>query len=218
MIEVPYIYKMIQVFPPEEDQYISKCALEGRIWDAWMIPWAAQASKMGGAIVDVGANIGLDAVLFSCFAPVWAFEPVHHEILKHNVTGTLYPVAVEPYALSNHTGTSTVYLWDGPNKGACSLNSEIGQKSVQVELKRMDDVITGAVSFIKIDVEGHEMEVLEGARQIIERYKPVMCVETFEHLEDLKKFADEIGYIIQEAPEHNYILIFSKHLAQEHTS
>lgn len=203
---------MINVFPPEEDQYISRCALEGRVWDAWMIPWVAQASKMGGAIVDVGANIGLDSVLFSCFGPVWAFEPVHHEILRNNVTGTLYPVAVEPYALSNHTGTSTVYLWDGPNKGACSLNPENGQKSVDVQLKRMDDIVTGAVSFIKIDVEGHEMEVLEGARQIIERYRPILCVETFYHLEELKKFAEETGYIIHDAPENNFILIHLKRM------
>jgi FkbM family methyltransferase len=209
LIEVPYIYKVVKVFPPDKDEYISRCALQGRIWDSWMLPWLVQFSKSGGTFVDVGANIGLDTVLFSCFSKVIAFEPVHHDILKYNSENCIYPVTVHDCALSDHEGTADIYLYRGNNCGAPSLDvKHDGGDSIQVNLKRLDDVINDErVSFIKIDVEGHEMKVLEGAKNIIKKWRPALCVETFDHLDELQSFASEFGYMIRECPEHNYVLV-----------
>lgn len=208
MIEVPYIYKMIKVFPPEEDEYISLAALQGRIWDSWMLPWLAHASKRNGSFVDVGANIGLDTVLFSCFGKVHAFEPVHCDILRENAFGCANPVITYDCALSDHEGTAEISLYPGKNAGAHSLVvKHEGGDSKQVQLKRLDDIIDEPVSFLKIDVEGHEMEVLEGARKIIEQYHPMMCVESFYHVKELEEFGKQYGYSMLQIVENNFILL-----------
>ena len=42
---------------------------------------------------------------------------------------------------------------------------------------KLDDVLDGDIGFIKIDVEGHELSVLEGASSLIERCRPVLLIE-----------------------------------------
>ena len=50
-------------------------------------------------------------------------------------------------------------------------------RRVQVDVVRLDDVIAEPVGFIKIDVEGHELAVLEGAERILREHRPVLLVE-----------------------------------------
>ena len=65
------------------------------------------------------------------------------------------------------------------------------------EKKKLDDVITDRkIGFIKIDVEGHEKEVLIGAERIIKNNKPVMLIE-IEEKHSKKPIYDTINYIIK---------------------
>jgi FkbM family methyltransferase len=72
-----------------------------------------------------------------------------------------------------NTGIGTIESFNRLDK-----NPGIRQvESVDVEVRRLDDFQLGPVSFIKIDVEGHELEVLKGARQLLERNRPVLLIE-----------------------------------------
>ena len=48
---------------------------------------------------------------------------------------------------------------------------------MEIELRRLDDQGHGGVGFIKIDVEGHELAVIQGARRLLERDRPTLLVE-----------------------------------------
>jgi hypothetical protein len=64
------------------------------------------------------------------------------------------------------------------NFGAVSLEAAGSDRHEKVKVRRLDDVLpSGAVHFIKIDVEGMEREVIEGGRRLIEREKPILYVE-----------------------------------------
>jgi hypothetical protein len=51
-------------------------------------------------------------------------------------------------------------------------------QSYQCRLERLDDAIGGPVGFIKIDIEAHELPVLEGAAEILNRDRPVLLIES----------------------------------------
>jgi FkbM family methyltransferase len=132
--------------------------------------------------VEIGANIGQNC---SCMAyragpggSVLAFEP-HPEILSElrgNVA--LWPenrfarVRIEPVALSAEAGEA--WLDSGPefetNRGSAAINATAA-RGFKVRLARLDDYLREArqVGFCKIDVEGHELNVLRGATDLLKR-------------------------------------------------
>ena len=67
-------------------------------------------------------------------------------------------------------------------------------KSIKVNKKRLDDIIKKNVSFIKIDVEGHEKSVISGAKNLILKFKPTLLVE-IEQRHSGVNVKDTINYI-----------------------
>ncbi len=144
--------------------------------------------RPGQTVVEVGANIGAHTVgLAKRVGPsgtVFAFEPQRacFALLQaqialnqlHNVT-----------AFNEGSGAAECDLWlpridysRQGNFGGVSLQRSGTEQMEKVKVRRMDDVFAGAsVDLIKIDVEGMEREVIEGARQLIERSRPTLYVE-----------------------------------------
>ena len=81
-------------------------------------------------------------------------------------------------ALSNKTGSVDLLIPKGSkgfsNQGASlsSIKVQGEHKSISIEAKRLDEYNFLDVDFIKIDVEGHDHEVIEGARETIKKFKP----------------------------------------------
>jgi FkbM family methyltransferase len=139
----------------------------------------------GDVVVDVGANVGyltsLAAARAGSTGEVHAFEP-HPEVfalLQANValwsSAGVAPVTTHRMALSDHEGTGelNVSVNFHENMGLASLSESPAQASadelVSVEVKRLDDVIGDrSVGLLKIDVEGHEPEVLRGAVALLD--------------------------------------------------
>jgi FkbM family methyltransferase len=140
----------------------------------------------GGTSIDIGANKGLYAWLLSRLSDrVQAFEPNPkiYALLKHAV-----PANVETHevALSNKNGEADLILpihrtGRYSNQGATLQTRKLGPDGdfglVKVTQKRLDDYGFTDVGFVKIDVEGYELEVLEGAREMLERERPVLLIE-----------------------------------------
>lgn len=134
--------------------------------------------------VDVGANRGVwSEVLRRHSRCVHAFEP-NPKIFRLLHRGAGQGVTTHRIGLSDQPGVAELMVPRGArgysNQGA-SLNPEkIGgtaYRSVSVETRRLDDLDLGAVGFIKIDVEGHEMAVIAGAAETLRRYRPNLIVE-----------------------------------------
>ncbi len=92
-------------------------------------------------------------------------------------------VTVLPYAVSNKPGRAELVV-PRNKQGYCNNIGTLDSARfdgdvvrVSVETVCLDDQTLPNVGFIKIDVEGHELEVLEGCEQLIRRDHPVMLVE-----------------------------------------
>jgi FkbM family methyltransferase len=140
-------------------------------------------------VVDVGANIGVHAVHFAQFAragKVICFEPSRSTFatLLHNV-GDLTNVIPLNVALSDATGLQTFFVAaDNAYSGLKDTNRKPIVRRESIACFRGDEILSALlkherIDFIKIDVEGFEMQVLQGMRELIVRHRPVIFCEIF---------------------------------------
>jgi FkbM family methyltransferase len=140
--------------------------------------------------IDVGANWGGYVHFMQRYARrVVAFEPVPEfaSLLRAKFAKN---VTVEQIALSDCSGEVGLHIpvIDGVRAGGCSTISPeasatyAAHEVVPVRMGRIDDVYKGTVGFIKIDAEGHEQAVLNGAVATIRRCRPRMLVEIEERM------------------------------------
>jgi FkbM family methyltransferase len=135
--------------------------------------------------VDVGANCGLyTRKLARLSRKVHAFEPSHRmaEILRRTSAPN---VSVHEIALSDQIGEAELFIPKDNDQfvyGLASLEARTissGQEvaSARVPMARLDAIVHEDVGFVKIDVEGHELNVLSGAVRLLESSQPVFLVE-----------------------------------------
>jgi FkbM family methyltransferase len=141
-----------------------------------------------GLFVDVGAFIGTHSLYFALFCgahQVIAYEADPHTFaaLKSNVrtNGVEAIVTCINKALGAQEGMGSVVRWDQSNTSANYVRFSSANNRDQVEVVRLDDEVSARnaapVQLIKIDVEGAEVTVLKGAREVIDRSRPLLCVE-----------------------------------------
>lgn len=161
--------------------------------------------------LDVGAKTGMyTRRLVQHSSATVAFEPI--PVLAHMLARVFRGRArIERVALSDHEGTAvlrTPFDRRGtPRYGLSTIESENTFRSTQaskirevsVPTRRLDDYDLHGIGFIKIDVEGHEMSVLRGARRTLERDRPNVLIEAHDdHCEGavalVRKWLEGIGY------------------------
>ena len=131
--------------------------------------------------LDIGAATGMYSSHFAehsksviCFEAV---PPVYEQLIKikekHN------NVITHNLAVSNEIGTLDFYVDDKRLSNSSFQNLVEGQK-IQVETVTIDSLKLVDVGFIKVDVEGVELDVLNGASNTIDEYKPTCMVEVYE--------------------------------------
>jgi FkbM family methyltransferase len=139
----------------------------------------------GAVTVDVGANCGLYTRKLSRLSrKVHAFEPSHKmaELLRRTSASN---VSVHEIALSDHVGDAELFIPRDNGQliyGLASLEprdvtSGHAVMSTKVPIARLDAIVHEEVAFVKIDVEGHELNVLHGAADLLEHSQPVFLVE-----------------------------------------
>jgi FkbM family methyltransferase len=132
--------------------------------------------ESGSTVVDLGANIGYTALqmcgMIGSSGHLIAIEPDARNIkqlntnLKHN--GFAKRTEVHQLAISDHKGSAEFFLSDQPNLNAMQTGSTtIASEHVAVEsLDTFFENRTDFPSFIKMDVEGHEVEILDGGFEL----------------------------------------------------
>jgi FkbM family methyltransferase len=134
-------------------------------------------------VFDVGANAGYFSLLSGELgASVHAFEPNPsvRALLRRSVALGSGDITVVPAACSDREGTTALYLSDPGNTGMSSVAAQSG-RSVEVGLVTLDRYAHRAgvrPHLLKIDVEGHEREVLKGAGTLLEAARPIVIAET----------------------------------------
>ncbi|NEN92798.1 MAG: FkbM family methyltransferase, partial [Okeania sp. SIO3H1] len=171
-------------------------------------------------IVDIGANTGNHLVYFAKFIQAAKVIPIefHPEIIaalkRHISINQVSNIDLSKlgYALGKNSGKS--FIKEHPAKDLCltEIDDNIinGQELVVVPL---DEIITEKVDFIKMDVQGKEIDVLEGAKNLISSYRPDMLVEIAKnHIKDFRKFLAAVNYQTVKAFDHGrYVNFYIKH-------
>ena len=166
---------------------------------------------------DVGANHGHYAWLAlsqSQKVEVMAFEPDPNnlELLRITVDNSrLNQVQIREVALSDEEGVTSFH--QDPLTSATGMiengdtpwiEKYLGRKANSIEVKRamLDSFCTleAKPSLIKVDVEGHELEVLKGGMECLKDHKPVLIIESFPpKQEEVIHFLCQLGYEIRDA-------------------
>ena len=129
--------------------------------------------------LDIGANVGLwSRDLVKYFDQVIAFEPVamFRECLEKNVTAS--NISVESVALGDSEGQVRMIITDG-NTGHTHVDP--ASTNGDTRIIRLDSLNLQNVDYIKIDCEGFEYRVLQGAKETIQRCRPVVVIEQKPH-------------------------------------
>lgn len=148
----------------------------------------------GETFIDVGANVGLMSMLASrAVGPdgrVVSLEPSRREfsrLLGHLEHNSLANVEAHRVALGNRNGTVDLRVAVASHGGMSTVEESFAYPSVReayaetVPIRRLDDVVADraihAVHVMKIDVEGSEWDVIDGARETLLRDRPSLIVE-----------------------------------------
>lgn len=148
-------------------------------------------AKPAGLFIDVGANIGLFTVAFSRFFDrTLAIEanPQTFAILQANVLlRELSGVTCLRLAASNSNHNSILFVPADGNLGGATMNPHQHQspKTFDIACRPLDEIIEEyggetPVGLVKIDVEGHELNVLQGAQKTLMRNRPVVLFEALD--------------------------------------
>ena len=161
---------MLPAFYKEFLDYYPQCELQTK-------RWMSEQIKEDWVCIDVGANIGYHSILMSRLATngrIFAFEPtitsrMLHKNLAFNNVSNVEVLEQAVGAVSGNKNDELYRIW--------------GRKPEKAtyEFITIDDFVKSRgltrVDFIKVDVDGFDIEVLEGAKETLSRLKPVVLVE-----------------------------------------
>ena len=142
---------------------------------------------IGGVFVDVGANVGQHSLFAAAkvgsTGKVFAFEPIPssaEQIRLSKNRNNFNWLTIIQKAVSDSAGKIDFYKYGLSDISSRNLNFiDRPAEKIQVEMTTLDTEIKniGRIDCIKIDVEGYEMDVLNGAKEIINKHKPVIILE-----------------------------------------
>jgi FkbM family methyltransferase len=160
-----------------------------------LLPVLCDPARTG---IDIGAKVGMYTYrIRQSSSDVVAFEPIplFHNMLKAVFDGKRG--RIEPVAVSDRRGRATLRMPYDQKGGAQFGRStiDVGNKltheqcatveEIEVETCTLDECAIPNVGFVKFDVEGHELAVLDGAVQTIATHKPNLLIECNEdHQQD----------------------------------
>ena len=158
--------------------------------------------KEGDIVIDVGANIGYYTLIFAQLVgssgKVFAFEPEpkNFEILKKNIEINNYQnIVAEQKIVSDKSGIVKLFIAEHGIVGHRINQQKSSQKFIEVESIILDNYIKklnldSKINFIKIDVEGSEPKVLEGAKGIMQKSNQLKIFTEFNR-ESVKEYGVE---------------------------
>jgi len=152
--------------------------------------------KPGQTVIDIGAQYGDYAILCSKIykAKVYTFEPLSQnfkEILQNIKLNGLKKDSIKAFNVALGNANKTAML---SYSGEMANNSNKGEK-IKTTFKKLDSYKLKA-DLLKIDVEGFELNVLDGAIKTIKKYHPRIIIETHSRAleKQTKEFLSKLNY------------------------
>jgi FkbM family methyltransferase len=192
------------------DDYVARSFSGEDCYEPLMIDaWLKAAAACRGTILDIGASTGLYSLLASKVnrgVRVLAFEPYSRAVsrLVNNKDLNVLPkIEIHAAAASTACGVGELLIrnFEGPiTTGGSLLDNGSASARVPIVLTQVQDVLPAEarVDLIKIDVEGHELAVLEGLSRLLDSSRPCIFFEalTLAELSAISAFLRGRGYEI----------------------
>ncbi len=165
----------------EDDRYIN--GIQGN-FEINFQKFCAAHLKPDAIAIDIGANIGVTALILSHYLPkgnIYAIEAgrkifaLLEENLSHNQIKNVQSINI---AMANQSGVLNFY--EDSAYGHIAIHAD-KPKTVSIKASSLDDLVETLklerLDFIKIDVEGFEPQILEGAAQTLAKHQPLIYLE-----------------------------------------
>ncbi len=167
--------------------------------------------------VDIGSNIGVYSIYLSdltCIKEIHAFEPApeSYRMLAENVSLQENPaqIKVHQVALSAEEGEVNFHIVS-PTSGANGIVEAAGDGTMVVQAKKLDTylLVTGTVAVLKIDVEGHEVSAISGAKDFLTRNKCYLQIESLrpDLVSEIKKMLSALGYVYVFSLQNDHLFL-----------
>lgn len=182
----------------DDDHLMERIAHYGTFYEIDLLSYIESLKDRlpGGVAVDVGANIGNHAIFLAEFvrSPLIAFEPnpVVLPLLKSNLAINHANVQVVEKGLGASAARGAMEVVDENNLGTARIVD-----GGEVEISTLDqECCDMQVALIKVDVEGMELQVLQGAVETLKRCRPHLFLEagTKDARRLLAEFLKPLGY------------------------
>ena len=148
----------------------------------------------GDTVIDIGANIGTTVLSMSKNVgkkgKVIAFEPqlLMSQCLNTNLTlNDINNVDVYNLAISNKSGWAKINDHEFSDKGRYG-EAGISDDGTRVKTITLDEMKLDSCSLVKIDIEGHEWQAIQGAKKLLLDHKPSLYLEAKKDIPDTKKY------------------------------
>ena len=165
------------------------------IFDRRFVEFIASNFKNLRTMLDIGANIGNHSISLSGhFKEVHSFEPnpiVLDRLRKNIEINNIKNITVHPYGAGYEDGEYPFFIDESGNLGASHIVQEAQRELPQptrknrkipfIHVVNLDEYLStkkiGAIDFVKIDVEGFELDVIKGMENTIKKYRPIVSFE-----------------------------------------
>lgn len=159
------------------------CRRDFEDWEPVSRWFFALMATQSNVVLDIGAYSGVYAITAATansHVHVTAFEPnpIMHNLACRNIAINRLDgaVSVLPIALSNASGVARLHL--APDDTSLASLVDIGESFIEVQLDTLDSIVGDVqVDLIKIDVEGSESAVFEGAQAMLAKWHPTILAE-----------------------------------------
>lgn len=206
---------------PKESKLVLRGEYDRRQLDS-MSTWVAE--REATALVDVGANIGLYSVIIGrapSLSAVYAFEPIErlrHQLQMNATMNSVRTMRAFSEAVSDVQGTTSFVQLEadlGLSRIGHETMADEGKDAnrVSVQTARLDDLLhhSGEAIAIKIDVEGHEVNVIRGMIRLLTENDCYLQIEVLsEHsgnLDAIASLIEPLGYRLQERIDKDHIFV-----------
>jgi FkbM family methyltransferase len=193
---------------------ISDCLVAHGYWENNLIKYAETYLQDDSIILDVGANIGTWSIPLAIKnRKVYSFEP--YDSSFYSLCGNVFINKKESAIYPQHMALiddvnkkTSLYLPEMVNVGGCKLiETTENHEKCRYRLATLDSLKFDKVDFIKLDVEGQELNVIKGGIETILRCKPVIFFECWgfdsHHWDkipnthyELMDYIKKLGYVI----------------------
>lgn len=197
------LYKIEQILEDEKSKTVLNNVLAGAVTsDTDYYKHIAENSQYFPDIIteqmseeeifaDVGAYTG-DSIqefvkaVHDKYKKIYAFEPdeKNMDALRKNITDERIVFYQKGAGRSNGRAFFLNDKGGGKNEAA-HVVKEKNKDVSEIEIVRLDDVIQEKCTYIKMDIEGMELDALAGAEHLIRQYKPKMAVSVYHRMEDM---------------------------------